>query len=107
MKKTLFTLLTFMFCAAICSQAQRISKDELKSLQVFLNQPAVEASTNAEALKISNINNPASWEGVKIENGNITEIHWSNKKLAGTLNLSGFKNLQKIDISKNKITLPS
>jgi len=102
MKKTLFTLLTFMLCVAINTQAQRISKNELKSLQIFLNQPAVEASTNAEALKIYNLNNPASWEGVKIENGSITEINWGNKKLAGTLDLSGFQNLQKSIIPRTK-----
>ena len=38
---------------AMSASAQNIAKNELKQLQAFLAQPAAEATTNAEALKIS------------------------------------------------------
>ena len=50
--------------------AQNVNKTELKQLKAFLAQPAAEASTNAEALKVTNQNDPASWEGITVENGN-------------------------------------
>ena len=38
--------------------AQNLNKNELKQLQAFLNEPAKEAATNAEALKITDLKNP-------------------------------------------------
>ena len=102
MKKTLFALLAIW--ATFSLSAQRLNKAELKSLQQFLSQPAAEASTNAEALKITNLNDPSTWKGIKTDNGRITEIDWSGHKLAGSLNLSGFTSLQKLNIAHNKIS---
>ncbi len=39
-----------------------------------------------------------------VENGHITAINWKDKKLAGTLDLSGFDALQKVDVSRNRLT---
>ncbi|MDE7467912.1 MAG: hypothetical protein K2M61_06110, partial [Muribaculaceae bacterium] len=61
---------------AMSASAQNIAKNELKQLQAFLAQPAAEATTNAEALKISDTKNVASWEGVTVENGHVTAIEW-------------------------------
>ena len=83
--------------------AQNIAKNELKQLQSFLAQPAQKEATNAKALKISNINSPATWEGVTVANGHVTAIDWKDKGLAGTLDLSGFSALTKADISRNAI----
>ena len=99
--------IALLLAAAISSVslfAQSVDKGELKQLKAFLAQPAAEASTNAEALKISNQNSPATWEGITVENGHITAINWKDKKLAGTLDLSGFDALQKVDVSRNRLT---
>ena len=77
--------IALLLAAAISSVslfAQSVDKGELKQLKAFLAQPAAEASTNAEALKISNQNSPATWEGITVENGHITAINWKDKKLA-------------------------
>ena len=84
--------------------AQNVNKNELKQLKAFLNQPAAEAATNAEALKITNANDPSSWEGVTVENGHVTAIDWKDKKIAGSLDLNGFSALTKVDVSRNKLT---
>ena len=87
MKRTLYTLVALILCIGGMS-AKKTNGGELASLQAFLQQPALEAATNAEALGITTLANPASWEGVKVENGHVTEIKWDSKKLAGQLNLS-------------------
>lgn len=84
--------------------AQNINKNELKQLQAFLNEPAKEAATNAQALNITDLKNPATWEGVTVANGRVTAIKWNDKKLAGALNLSGFTALQSVDVSRNALT---
>lgn len=63
--------------------AQKIDKNEMKQLKAFLSQPAVTDATNAQALKITDLNSPATWEGVTIANGHVTAIKWKDKKLAG------------------------
>ena len=102
MKKHILLVIALFMC--ISASAQRPVKSELKQLQAFLSQPAMESSTNAAALKITDLNNPASWDGVKMEGGRIVEIDWSGKRLAGDLDLSGFKNLSKVNLSNNRIT---
>ena len=103
MKKQLL-LLSVCLLSVASVFAQKINKSELRALQAFLNQPAVVASTNAQALKISDLNNPGSWEGIKIEKGQIAEINWAGKNLAGELDLSGFTNLQKVNVSRNRLS---
>ena len=84
--------------------AQNLNKNELRQLQAFLNQPAKEAATNAQALKITDLKAPSTWEGVTVANGRVTAIKWNDKKLAGTLDLSGFTALQSVDVSRNALT---
>ncbi len=98
---------TVLFMAAImtlsCAWAQKISKNEAKSLQTFLSQTAAKGGNNAEALRMVG-NNVATCPGIKVENGHVTEIDFKGKDLAGTLDLSGFTALKKVDVSNNKIT---
>ena len=84
--------------------AQKIDKNEAKQIKAFLSQPAEKDATNAAALKVTDMNNVAAIEGIKVENGHITSIEWKDKKLAGNLNLSGFSALTKVDVSRNKLT---
>ena len=84
--------------------AQNLNRSELKQLQNFLAQPAEKHATNAEALKITDVKTPAGWEGVTITDGRVTAIDWKGKGLAGTLDLSGFKSLAKVDVSRNRLT---
>ncbi|MDE5957282.1 MAG: hypothetical protein K2G78_03115, partial [Muribaculaceae bacterium] len=100
--KTIATLLALALTVG-CGYAQNISKSEAKSLNTFLNLPAAKGGNNAEALKMTG-NNIASCPGVKVENGHVVEIDWKGKDLAGTLNLSAFPDLKKIDVSNNKIS---
>lgn len=61
---------TALFLAAIftfgCVFAQNVAKNEVKALKAFLAQPAAKGGTNAEALRITNLNDPSAWEGVKV-----------------------------------------
>ncbi|MDE6540628.1 MAG: hypothetical protein K2L74_01305, partial [Muribaculaceae bacterium] len=102
MKK--IALLLAVAISSVSLFAQNVNKNELKQLKAFLAQPAVEAATNADALKVTDKNNPATWEGVTVENGHITAIDWKDKKLSGVLDLSGFKALAKVDVSRNRLT---
>ena len=83
--------------------AQKIDKNEAKQLKAFLSQNAEQGGTNANALKVTDLNNFASIEGVTVANGHVTAIEWKDKHLAGNLDLSGFKALTKVDVSRNKI----
>ena len=103
MKRTLYTLVALILCIGGMS-AKKTNGGELASLQAFLQQPALEAATNAEALGITNLGNPASWEGVKVENGHVTEIKWDNKKLAGQLNLADMPMLSSLQLRNNRLT---
>ncbi len=96
-----------LFAVTVCSMAvnaQKIDKNEMKQLQAFLSAPAEKDATNAQALKITDVNAPSTWEGVTVENGHITKIDWKGKKLAGALNLQGFKALTSVDVSRNALT---
>ena len=83
--------------------AQNVNKNELKQLQAFLAAPAEQGMTNAQVLKVSNVNDPSTWEGVTVANGHVTKIEWKNKKIAGTLNLKGFSALTDVDVSRNSL----
>ncbi|MDE6041267.1 MAG: hypothetical protein K2F99_06790, partial [Muribaculaceae bacterium] len=101
MKKIALFLAVALSSAASFAQ---VNKAELKALQNFLNEPAKEAATNAEALKISNIKDPATWEGVTVVGKNVVAIDWKDKKLGGTLALSGFTALTTVDVSRPELT---
>ncbi|MDE5959874.1 MAG: hypothetical protein K2G59_06930 [Muribaculaceae bacterium] len=52
---------------SVTAFAQSIDKNELKQLKSFLQQPSAESGkTNAQMLKITDLNTPSAWEGVKI-----------------------------------------
>ena len=103
MKKAL--LMIAVMLGSVTAFAQNLDKNELKQLKEFLSQPSAEAGkTNAEALKIHNLNAPASWEGVTIQDGHVTAIKWSDKKLAGDFSLTGFKVLSSLDVSRNSLS---
>ena len=102
MKKALLLIAVMVGC--MTASAQKIDKNELRQLQQFLSLPGEKHATNAEALKITDLKNPSSWEGVTVENGRITAIEWSDKHIAGSLNLSGFTALKKLNVSRNAIT---
>ena len=53
MKKALLLMALMVGCMS--ASAQKIDKNELKELQAFLSQPAEKHATNAEALKISDL----------------------------------------------------
>lgn len=84
-------LLLLALCLGMSAWAQKPAGIEMKALKAFLNQPAQVAATNAAALNIKDLNNPSSWEGVKMEGSRIVEIDWHGKLLAGTIDLSGFR----------------
>ena len=96
-------LITAALLGISSTMAQSLNKSEAKNLGAFLQQTSPEGKSNAAALGIVG-NNITAAHGVKIENGRIVEIDWGGKKLAGTLNLSGFPALTKINVSHNKIS---
>ena len=102
MKK--FAFLFTLLLGSMMVFAQKPNKAELKQLQAFMAQTSEKGVTNAQALNISDLSNPSTWEGVKMDNGRVTSIDWKGKKLAGQLNLAGFNFLQKVDVSRNAIT---
>ena len=65
MKKV--ALLFAVALSSLAVNAQKIDKNELKQLQAFLTAPAEKDASNAEALKITDIKNPSTWEGVTVE----------------------------------------
>lgn len=101
MKRIALILAVALSSAACFAQ---VTKSEMKQLQNFLSQPSANGETNAQALKITNVNDPSTWEGITVVGKNVTSIEWKGKKLAGALDLSGFKALTKVDVSRNSIT---
>ena len=102
MKKALL-IIALMLGSVAASSAQNLDKNEAKQLKAFLSEPSRDG-TNASALKVSNIGSFGSIEGVTVENGHVTAIEWKDKKLSGALDLSGFKALNKVDVSRNDLT---
>ena len=101
MKKAL--LMIAIMLGSVTAFAQ-INKNEVKKLQEFLAQPAEKGGTNASQLKITDLKSPATWEGVTTSGGHVTAIEWKDKHLAGSLDLSGFTALTKVDVSRNALT---
>nr|MDE6418594.1 hypothetical protein [Duncaniella sp.] len=101
MKKAL--LMIAVLLGSSTAFAQNLDKNEAKLMKAFLSEPAKEG-TNAQALKVADLKDLTSIEGVTIENGHVTAIDWKDKKLGGTLDLAGFKALTKVDVSRNDLT---
>ena len=95
MKKVLFLMAVIL--GGLTAFAQNLDKNEAKQLQAFV-------AANASALKASDPKAIASVEGVTVDNGHVTAIDWKDKKLTGSLNLTGFKALTKVDVSRNELT---
>ena len=93
MKKTLLILAAAL---TLSGSAFAQSKTEKKALESFISQNAPVLSLNGA--KLDNMT------GIKIENGSVTEIDLKGKKLQGTLDLSNFPNLTKVDVSDNQLT---
>lgn len=102
MKKALF--LIALMLGSVTAFAQKMNKNEVKQLQAFAAQTSEKGGTNGEALKITDMSSPSTWEGITVENGRVVAIQWKDKHLAGELNLSGFTALKKVDVSRNAIT---
>ena len=77
MKMTLIMILVMLGCVTV--SAQKINKNELKQIQVFLSEISETGNSNAAVLEISNAADPATWKGVLIDYGHVTEINWSRK----------------------------
>ena len=99
-------LIAFALCGATAF-AQKIDKNELSQLKSFLLQTDDKGKTNAQELKISDLNSPASWHGVTVANGHVTAIDWQGKRLIGELTLNNFKALESIDVSRNRLSMLS
>ncbi len=83
MKKAV--LLITLALSSVMVFAQRIDKNELKQLKNFLSQPAEKDATNAQALKITDLNAPATWEGVTIEGATSPKSSGKTKRLPAFL----------------------
>lgn len=92
-----------VLAVASCGFAQGLNKSEAKALQSFMTQTSANGVANGSALGLQG-KNLAGLPGVKVSDGHVTEIDWSGKNLAGSLNLSDFPALQKINVSGNKLT---
>lgn len=102
MKRALFLIAIVLGCTT--AFAQKIDKNEAKQIKAFLSQNAEKDGTNAQALKVTDLNAIASIEGITVANGHITAIEWKDKHLAGDLDLSGFTALTKVDVSRNHLS---
>ena len=102
MKKALLMITLMLGCMTVF--AQKIDKKEANQLKAFLTQTDEKGVTHAQALKVTNVNNIASIEGVTVAGGHVTAIEWKDKKLAGNLDLSNFSALTKVDVSRNALT---
>ena len=94
MKRVLFTM-GMLLLGSVVLFAQKPNKMEVRNLQSFLQQKSARGDTNADRLEISSINSPMTWKGVVWNNGQVQEINWKDKDLAGELNVKGFTALQK------------
>ncbi len=101
MKKVLFMIALVLGCTSVF--AQNLDKNEAKQLKMFLQEAAEKDGTNAQALKVTNLNSLSGIEGLTIVGGHVTAIEWKDKHLAGNLDLSGFTQLTKVDVSRNSL----
>ena len=91
MKKSVL-LIALALCGATAF-AQKLDKNELSQLKTFLMQSDDKGKSNAQELKITDLNSPSTWHGLTIANGHVTAIDWQGKKLIGDLSLNNFKKL--------------
>ena len=102
MKKIL--LLTLLVGISCCVYAQMLDKAEARQLKTFLIQSSENGVTNADALKVYNVDKLSNVEGIVIQNGHVISIKWVDKHLSGNLDLSSFKMLKSVDVSRNKLS---
>ena len=102
MKKSVL-LIAFAMCCATAF-AQKIDKNELSQLKSFLAQTDDKGKTNAQELKITDLNTPSTWHGIIVENGHVTSIDWQGKRLIGDLSLNNFKGLVALNVSRNHLS---
>lgn len=77
MKRTVL-LLAAVVALGGSAFAQNINKNEAKMLKTFLSQTSAKGTSNAVQLG-AQVNNPAAIQGVKIQDGHVTEIEWKDK----------------------------
>ena len=102
MKKSI--LLIAFALLGVSAYSQKIDKNELAQLKTFLNQTNEKGHTNAHDLKITDMNTPSMWHGVKVIDGHVVEIDWRGKDLTGDLSLTNFKYLTTVNVSRNNIS---
>ena len=101
MKKILFIVASIFATLPVLAAP---NKKEVNQLKQFLQATSARGDANYIRLGIV-INDPESWRGVVWNNnGNITSIEWRDRELAGSLNVSNFTALQRLDIARNGIT---
>ena len=105
MKKSVL-LIALALCGATAF-AQKIDKNELSQLKIFLNHTDEKGKSNAQVLKITDLNTPSTWHGVTVADGHVTSIDWSGKNLIGDLFLDNFESLTSINVSRNHLTMLS
>lgn len=96
-------ILLFLFFSQFCfSQQWSISFAERSALISIYN------STSGEQLwsqKWDLTKDPKTWYGIKVKNGNVTEINLRGNALKGSFpSVSGFSKLQKLDLSSNQLS---
>lgn len=75
------------------------NKNEIAYLSIFANQ-----NDNLSILNW-NLDGPSTWTGITWnENGNVESIDLSFKNLSGSLDLSNFGSLKKLDVTGNNLT---
>ena len=85
-----------------CAWSQNLSKVNQKAFRLLSVSRSAKGGNNGEALGFQG-GNVANIPGITVSNGHVTDIKWDGKDLGGSLDLSAFPALQKVDISNNKI----
>ena len=83
MKK--YVLIIAFALLGVTAFAQKVDKNELSQLKKFLTQTDDKGRSNAQELKITDLNSPSMWHGVVVSNGHVASIDWSGKRLIGSL----------------------
>ncbi|HWT73857.1 MAG TPA: InlB B-repeat-containing protein [Mobilitalea sp.] len=120
LRKILGIVLTLVMAFTLLPTATRTladssdySPEEVSKLQAFLNQPSsLLGKTNGQSINSSyQADDPATWTGVVWTNTTPKHVSsigaasdWSEKGLAGTLDLSGFSYLTYLNCSLNNIS---
>ncbi len=97
MKRTLLILAAALTLSGSAFAKSNAKKNvEQKALTSFIAQNAGTLSLNGASV--------TDMPGVKFENGSVTEIDLKGKKLQGTLDLSNFPALTKVDVYDNQLS---